>query len=286
MAELKKLERQRAEQLSWDIAIELHTIEGYREYLATYPNGEYDNKAKNAIRGLSADDHKADQMVFVKGGTFLMGCPTNNGQKCDDDELPSHEVTVSDFYIGRYEITQAEWRNIMGTDPRDLEFKGCDDCPVENVTWNDVQVFIKKLNQKTGKNYRLPTEAEWEYAAKGGTNTNGKTALKRSNKDINSYAWYFSNSSKKTQPVGKKKPNRLGLYDMFGNVYEWCSDWYGRYDFGQQINPMGPAISSARVCRGGSWGDGANYVNAVNRGNSVPDEKSKYIGFRLVLPTE
>lgn len=201
------------------------------------------------------------EMVYVKGGTFQMG--SNDG---DSDEKPKHSVTLSDFYIGKYEVTQKQWREIMGNNPSN--FKNCDNCPVEKVSWNDVQEFIKKLNQKTGKNYRLPTEAEWEYAAKGGNQSKG-TIYSGSN-NIDEVAWYRENSGSKTHPAGQKKPNELGIYDMSGNVYEWCNDWYGNYSAGSQRNPQGSSSGARRVLRGGSWGSIAGNCRVSNRINSAP----------------
>jgi formylglycine-generating enzyme required for sulfatase activity len=214
------------------------------------------------------------EMVYVKGGTFQMG--SNDG---DSDEKPVHTVTVSDFYIGKYEVTQKQWREIMGNNPSN--FKNCDNCPVEMVSWNDVQEFIKKLNQKTGKNYRLPTEAEWEYAARGGSQSRGYKYAGSNN--IGEVAWYDDNSSSKTHAVGGKKPNELGIYDMSGNVYEWCSDWYGNYSAGSQRNPQGPTSGPLRLLRGGSWGLNARYCRVSNRLNVNPGYRINYSGFRLAV---
>ncbi len=187
-------------------------------------------------------------MVFVKGGTFWMGCTDEQGSDCESDESPKHQVTLKGFWIGKYEVTQAEWRAVMGENPSNNE--GCDQCPVEQVSWDDVQKFIKELNRQTGKNYRLPTEAEWEYAARGGQKSN-KTKFAGS-QNLGAVGWYSDNSSK-THPVGGKAPNELGIYDMSGNVWEWCADWYGDYSSGSQTNPKGPGSGSYRVLRGGSW---------------------------------
>ncbi len=194
----------------------------------------------------------ADGFVLVKGGTFTMGC-TDEQKDCEDDEKPAHKVTLSDFYISPYEVTQQQWKQVMSANPSKAS-KDCDQCPVENVSWEEVQDYLEKLNaQGHGRNYRLPTEAEWEYAARGGNVTKG--FLYSGSKDISLVAWYNGNSGNKTQLVGKRKPNELGLYDMSGNVWEWCSDWYGAYTSGNQTNPTGPSSGSSRVLRGGSWND-------------------------------
>lgn len=188
------------------------------------------------------------EMVFAKGGCYQMGDTFGDG---NSDEKPVHKVCVDDFYIGRYEVTQGQWKAIMG---RNLSyFKDCgDNCPVEQVSWNDIQNFINKLIQKTGKKYRLPTEAEWEYAARS-RGKNEKWAGTSNESEIGDYAWYLSNSGSKTHPVGQKKPNGLGLYDMSGNVWEWCSDWYGKNYYGNspKDNPTGPSGGQFRVLRGG-----------------------------------
>jgi formylglycine-generating enzyme required for sulfatase activity len=217
-----------------------------------------------------------DNMVFVKGGTFQMGSNES------DDEKPIHSVTVNDFYIGKYEVTQKEWRAIMGTNPSG--FKDCDSCPVEKVSWNDVQEYIKKLNAKTGKNYRLPTEAEWEYAARGGNQSKGYTYS--GSNTIDNVAWYSSTSDLKTHPVGQKSSNELGIYDMSGNVYEWCTDWYGSdyYKNSSSNNPKGANSGPFRVLRGGAWNNTPAYCRFAFRFNSTPTNRINDIGFRVVFP--
>lgn len=219
------------------------------------------------------EPEEIEGMVFVRGGTFTMGCTDD---ECYDWELPAHQVTVSDFYIGKYEVTQKEWREIMGTNPS--YFTG-DDLPVEQVSWNDIQEFITKLNEQTGKNYRLPTEAEWEYAARGGNQSQGYKYS--GSNDINLVAWYNENSNSTTHAVGTKQANELGIYDMSGNVWEWCSDWYGVYTADSQVDPTGPETGSYRVLRGGGWFNNAGYVRVSYRNYIVPDTRSIHLGFRL-----
>jgi formylglycine-generating enzyme required for sulfatase activity len=223
-----------------------------------------------------SNDPFGTQMILVKGGTFKMGDTSGDGTKV---EKPVRNVTVRDFYISMYEITQAQWREIMGDNPS--HFDGCDKCPVERVSWNEVQEFIKKLNLLTGKSYRLPTEAEWEYAARGGEKSRGLRYSGHNN--INFVAWYTVNSGNKTQPVGQFTPNELGLYDMSGNVYEWCNDWMGDYPNIPEVDPKGPTSGDLRVVRGGSWFGhiAANRVSA--RAGDDPANGRSYIGFRLAL---
>ena len=220
-------------------------------------------------------------MVYVKGGTFTMGATAEQGSDVNDIEKPTHSVTLSDFYIGKYEVTQAQWKAIMGTTPS--YFKG-DNLPVEQVSWNDIQEFIQKLNAQTGKKFRLPTEAEWEYAARGGNKSKGYKYSGSNN--IDEVAWYYDNSSNTTHPVGQKTPNELGIYDMSGNVWEWCQDWYGDYSSEAQTNPTGPSSGSNRVLRGGSWFNGARSCRVSYRYGGTPDRRSYDLGFRLVLETE
>ncbi|MCL2289312.1 MAG: formylglycine-generating enzyme family protein [Bacteroidetes bacterium] len=216
------------------------------------------------------------EMIFVKGGSFMMGCTIEQGNDCFLDEEPIHEVTLSNFYIAKYEVTQELWVAVMGANPS--RFKGAKR-PVENVSWSDVQEFIRKLNELTGKKYRLPTEAEWEFAASGGRKSTGKKYSGRN--VVNNVAWYSKNSRNKTRTVGLKAPNELGIYDMSGNVWEWCSDWYGDYSSEPQTNPKGAAKGSYRVIRGGCCSSLARYVRVTTRG-STPDARYRNIGFRLV----
>ncbi len=222
----------------------------------------------------------ADGFVFVQGGTFTMGCTAEQGSDCDTDEKPTRQVTLSDYYIGKYEVTQKQWRNVMGSNPPELGFPGCDDCPVENVSWNDVQDFLKKLNSANpGKNYRLPTEAEWEYAARGGNLT--KNYKYAGGNTLDEVAWYSFNSGSKTRSVGGKKANELGLYDMSGNVWEWCSDWKGTYPSEAEANPMGSGSGDYRVSRGGSWLLVALYCRVADRFSNTSSYRSNLLGLRL-----
>jgi len=220
------------------------------------------------------------EMVFVKGGTFQMGC-TSEQSNCDDNEKPVHTVTVDDFYIGKYEITQKQWRDVMGNNPS-VFFSGCDECPIESVSWDDIQKFLKKLNQKTGEHFRLPTEAEWEFAARGGNQNNGYKYAGSNN--INEVAWYKGNSDRNTHVVGSKSPNELGIYDMSGNVWEWCNDWYGEYYYGNSPsnNPQGPTSGTYRILRGGSWYNDAGYFRVTYRGGDYPVNSISVFGFRVV----
>ncbi len=228
---------------------------------------------------LSAELNKLiNNMVYVSGGTFIMGGTSEQGSDAYDDEKPTHNVTLSSYYICKYEVTQALWRAVMGSNPSN--FKG-DNLPVECVSWNDCQTFINRLNSYTGRNFRLPTEAEWEFAARGG---NYSRHYKYSGSNyIGDVAWYGDNSGNRTHPVGTKQPNELGLYDMSGNVYEWCSDWYGSYSSYSQSNPTGPNSGSDRVDRGGSWGGSARYCRSSYRGNLTPGYRFSNLGLRLVL---
>ena len=217
-------------------------------------------------------------MVSVEGGTFWMGGTSEQGSDAYDDEKPTHQVTLSSFSIGKYEVTQEEWQAVMGSNPSN--FKGAR-LPVECVSWEDCQEFIRRLNQLTGKRFRLPTEAEWEYAARGGNRSRGYKYAGSDN--LSSVAWYTDNSGSATHPVGQKSPNELGLYDMSGNVWEWCQDWYGSYSSGSQTNPAGPNSGSRRVCRGGCWNSSARYCRSSRRNYYTPSYRNGSLGLRLAL---
>ncbi len=242
-------------------------------------------------------------MVGVEGGTFTMGATPEQGCDAYDWEKPTHQVTLSSFSIGQTEVTQALWQAVMGSNPSWFNVYGNSSVgsnhsenygtnlqrPVEWVNWNDCQDFITLLNQMTGQNFRLPTEAEWEYAARGGQ-------LSKNNKysggyNIDAVAWYYDNScaSGSTSPdygthaVGTKAPNELGLYDMSGNVYEWVQDWYGSYSTEAQTNPIGPASGYHRVMRGGGWLYPASECRVSLRNYHDPSRSYRTIGLRLAL---
>ena len=228
--------------------------------------------AKLILNNLTAN------MVYVSGGTFTMGATSEQGSDAYNDEKPVHSVTLSSFYICKYEVTQALWNAVMGSNPSN--WKG-DDLPVETVSRDDCQTFIRKLNALTGKNFRLPTEAEWEFAARGGNNSRGYKYAGSNN--IETVAWYQGNSGNKTHVVGTKSPNELGLYDMSGNVWEWCQDRYGSYSGASQTNPTGASSGSNRVLRGGCCGRSAWYCRSSLRIIGTPDGRNDGFGLRLVL---
>ncbi|MCD6161624.1 MAG: SUMF1/EgtB/PvdO family nonheme iron enzyme [candidate division Zixibacteria bacterium] len=266
-----------------------------------------DEKLKKNIILIEGSDI-IQNMIFVEGGTFTMG---RSKGKSDNDEKPAHKVTLSSFYIGKYEVTQREWKEIMGNNPS--KFKG-DDLPVEKVSWYDAVEFCNNKSIKEGltpcyiinksKNdtnnksdydklkwlvacnfdangYRLPTEAEWEYAARGGNKSQG---YKYSGSDnIKEVAWYNDNSKKKTHKVGLKRPNELGIYDMTGNVWEWCWDWYGSYSSSSATNPKGSSSGIARILRGGSWGNFDRFSRVAFRVMYNPDNTFDKLGFRVIV---
>lgn len=217
-------------------------------------------------------------MVFVPSGEFTMGCTFEQGSECAYDERPSHKVTLRAYAIAKYPVTQALWKAVMGSNPS--RFKG-DDLPVESVSWDEVQMFIKRLNQLTGLNYRLPTEAEWEFAARGGLNPNPTRFC--GGAELPEYGWYFSNAENTTHPVGLKRPNTLGIYDMSGNVWEWCSDYYGKYPDDDVENPTGPSKGSARVLRGGAFSTLDKQCRVTSRKSLYQAGKDFSTGFRLAM---
>lgn len=237
-------------------------------------------------------------MKSVAGGTFTMGATSEQGGDAGSREEPAHRVTLSDYYIGETEVTQALWQAVMGSNPS--YFKGSN-LPVETVSWDDCQEFIRKLNSMTGQKFRLPTESEWEYAARGGNKSKGYKYSGSNN--IDDVAWYWKNSGDiylagsdnnwdsdrvfknncKTHPVATKSPNELGIYDMSGNVSEWCNDRYGDYNTNTQTNPTGASTGSYRVYRGGSWGSYARSCRVSARFYITPVIRDGILGLRLAL---
>ena len=220
-----------------------------------------------------------DDMVWIDGGSFTMGATAEQGNEAENDEKPTHKVTLRGFYISKYEVTQELWQAVMGQDNPSY-FYGNPKLPVENVSWDDCLDFIRKLNRLTGMSFRLPTEAEWEYAARGGSRSwyykySGGATLSK-------VGWYNDNSDGSTQPVGTLSPNNLGLYDMSGNVWEWCNDWYGDYSSNPQTNPIGPSWKSYHVIRGGGWDDKyPGNCRVSNRYYESPSYSRNNLGFRL-----
>ena len=244
-------------------------------YTKLYELVEFE-KEKERVK-MTSEEIK-NNMVLVKGGAFDMG--SNEG---DGDEKPIHRVTVGDFYMGATEVTQIQWKTVMGNNPS--RFKG-NNLPVESVSWNEVQKFIKKLNKQSGENYRLPTEAEWEYASRGiSAGEDHKWSGTSTESELTDYAWYYENwdGNYSGREVGTKLPNGNGLYDMSGNVWEWCSDWYSSnyYSSSPQNDPQGPGSGSGRVIRGGSYFNGADLLRCANRDDDFSGSTNFDVGFRI-----
>ena len=206
-----------------------------------------------------------------------MGGTSEQSGDRDSNEKPVHHVTLSGYYLGETEVTQALWEAVMGNNPSHHKDS---DCPVENVSWHDCQSFINKLKSLTGKDFRLPTEAEWEYAARGGRSCGFKYSGSNTAGEV---AWFDDNSRGETHPVKGKLPNELGIYDMSGNVWEWCQDWIGKYKSVSQTNPLGPSSGSKRVRRGGGWDSRAWNCRVSERNPSSPDRRNNFLGFRLAF---
>lgn len=310
LAAIRRLE----EEAHWQRAQQTDTLSAYFDFLNRFPDGTYAKEAKKRqqeiLSGYAAPTSPtppkvktrkppapkpkppkldlppeliklSENMVHIPGGTFWMGWKDQaRDGRGYDREKPCHKVSLSDYYLGKYPVTQAQWERVIGGNPS--RFKGCLNCPVEYVSWDDAQEFIKKLNAKTGENYRLPTEAEWEYAARGGEQGAKDNYLYSGSNDLDQVGWYDDNSGGKTHPVGQKQPNQLGLHDMSGNVWEWCADWYGGYSSDDQRNPKGPDSGSYRVIRGGGWLNGPRFCRAALRSRSRPTLRNNRLGFRLV----
>jgi len=254
--------------------------------LQDFPRGLNDDVEVNVTAGGGdfTDPVTGMEFVWVPGGCYQMGCGSWQSD-CMDEEKPVHEVCVDGFWMGKTEVTQGQWQQIMDDNPADNTsiFKNTENYPVEEVSWNDTQEFLQKMTRKSGKNYRLPTEAEWAYAARSG----GKEEKYASGSNDDAVAWHDGNSGNHTHPVAQKLPNGLGIYDMIGNVWEWCQDWYGDKYYGNspRNNPRGPFLGSDRVSRGGSWKYYRDWPRRLAFRNSFrPDKRYPFLGFRLVLP--
>lgn len=262
--------------LEWEKAKIKNTIAAYEAFLIKYPNSKFLSYANDIIQKIKLPDQLEKlgiDMIFVEGGAFQMG--NNSGES---DEKPEHTVTVANFYIGMFEITQRQWNIIMGINPS--LFKG-ETLPVENISWDNTQAFIKKLNQLTGIEYRLPTEAEWEYSARGGRLT--KNYEYPGSDTLDKVAWFWNNSKRSTHPVGTQQANEIGVCDASGNVWEWCSDWYieSYYKQATMNDPKGPINAKNRVIRGGSWNNAPIDCRNTNREKMNPNSSNYRLGFRL-----
>lgn len=253
----------------------------------------HDKEKEKEIKTASQDktfiiNGVAFDMVYVEGGTFLMGCPEEHEDICDDDEVPTHKVTVNSYYIGRFEVSQDLWEAVMGYNPS--HFKG-NKRPVECVSWYECETFANRLSELTGYEFRIPTEAEWEFAARGGNNS--QHYFYSGSDTANKVSWFASDKlglkktiKKGTQNIGLKAPNELGLYDMSGNVYEWCYDWFGLYYIRHENNPTGPQDGTYRVGRGGSWINPGEYCRVSYRSYSPPGNGYYYLGLRIAMTVE
>ena len=224
------------------------------------------------------------RMMPVEGGSFTMGCTRPKGEKHTyADELPTHKVTLGNYFIGQHEVTQGLWISVMGENPS--KWTGNDSLPVEQVSWNDVQIFVARLSQITGYRFRLPTEAEWEFAARGGMRSRN-TTYPGTQHQLWETCWYGGNSGGHSHPVGRLLPNELGLYDMGGNVMEWCADWMESYSANPQNSPQGPKTGENRIQRGGCFNSPTWGCSVWERNWYLPEYGYSYFGFRLVLDSD
>lgn len=238
--------------------------------------------AQDSVVRVDLPDGQRMELVWVEGGTFTMGSNDARGvDKRYESTRPEHTVGVGGCYMGRYEVTQGQWRAVMGENPS--HFTGNDSLPVEQVTWADAQRFVTLLSQLTGFLFRLPTEAEWEYAARGGNRADGQPYAGCDRNHLPEYAWFCVNSEGHTHPVGRLRPNALGLYDMGGNVAEWCSDWMAPYMEAAQKDPRGPKEGDSRVLRGGHYNSTSPGCAVFDRGWYVPTGKTEYYGLRVAM---
>lgn len=240
--------------------------------------------AQDSVLRVGVADGVEVEMVWVEGGSFRMGSDAASDVRSHyeyDSYRPAHDVELGGFYMGRFEVTQGLWQAVMGENPS--RFAGNDSLPVERVSWVDAQRFVALLSQLTGQRFRLPTEAEWEYAARGGRRSGGRSYAGCGLGTLERHAWYCVNSENRTHPVGRLEPNELGLYDMSGNVAEWCADWWAPYEAGRQSGPRGPQEGESRVVRGGNWGSVSAGCAVFDRGWYVPGGKTEFYGLRLAM---
>jgi formylglycine-generating enzyme required for sulfatase activity len=280
IADRKAAEQAAAEQAQRKAEEEAEEAKRYAEYQASEDERRKAAEQMNNLL-LELEKNSGIALVMVEGGSFEMGCGSDQ-INCGEDEKPVHKVTISPFYMGKFEVTQAQWQAIMGSNPSN--FSDCAQCPVEQINWYDVQDFLKKLNAKTGKDYRLPTEAEWEFAARGGRKSKG--GIYSGGSTIDGIGWHKGNSAGRTHPVGQKQPNELGLYDMSGNVWEWCADFYANdfYAVSPERDPVGAPNGEYCVERGGSWYYDPEYSRVTVRNGDLPSFRFRSLGFRVVLP--
>lgn len=243
----------------------------------------YTSRAQDSIVSVDLADGVRIEMVWVEGGTFVMGSNRAEDVKYSyDANGPEHQVTVGGFFIGRYEVTQGQWTAVMGENPS-FASHGGDDLPVEMVSWEDAKRFTTLLSQLTGRRFRLPSEAEWEYAARGGRRSQKTPYAGAVRNTLPESCWFCVNSENHVHPVGQLKPNELGLYDMGGNVAEWCLDWMELYSAEAQENPRGPRVGDSRIVRGGHYGSTSPACTVYDRGWYVPSGKCEFYGLRLAL---
>jgi formylglycine-generating enzyme required for sulfatase activity len=275
------------EQTWWNSIKNGTNIADFNDFLNRFPAGQNAESAKAVIKRLESSavvmlpalnsPVSARNLISNKLGMKFANIPAGTFQQGETGD--SHPVTLSQsFYLGTTEVTQTQWVSVMFNNPS--SFNSCDNCPVENVSWEDVQAFIKKLNDRGDGKYRLPTEAEWEYAARA--NSTAKYSFGDNETLLGNYAWYDKNSGSKTHEAATKQPNDWGLYDMHGNVWEWVQDWYGDYPTGSVTNPAGIKTGTDKVIRGGSWGNDRTLLQSASRSGYAPSIRDQFLGFRLV----
>lgn len=240
-------------------------------------------RAQDSVVRVQVADGVEMEMVWVQGGSFTMGSnATPKGVKLTYAlARPEHRVTVDGYFIGRYEVTQGLWQAVMGENPS--KFKGSANLPVESVSWTEAQEFAMRLSQMTGRRFRLPSEAEWEYAARGGSKSQRNPYAGCNRNQLDNHGWYCVNSDGATHAVGQLQPNELGLYDMSGNVAEWCQDWVEAYTSEEQTNPRGPRQGENRVLRGGHYNSTSAACTVYDRGWYLPSGKYELYGLRIVM---